>query len=118
MNQYLIKEIAQQYLGIRTDFLSTDSLNISGKKTERLIAICKATGITHYLSGPAAKDYIDPDLFAEAGIELEFKDYHGYPEYQQMYPPFSHNVSILDLLVHTGPDAPFYIWGSQDNSDK
>ncbi|MBL3601837.1 MAG: WbqC family protein [gamma proteobacterium endosymbiont of Lamellibrachia anaximandri] len=84
------------------------------KKTERLIDICKATGITHYLSGPTAKNYIEPALFDEAGIKLDYKDYDDYPEYQQLHPPFSHNVSILDLLVHTGPDASYYIWGFRD----
>lgn len=114
VNQHIIKIIAQQYLNIRTDFVDAGSLNISGKKTDRLIAICKAAEITHYLSGPSAKSYIEPSLFDEAGIKLEFKEYGDYPEYQQLYPPFNHNVSIVDLLVHAGPDAPHYIWGFRD----
>ncbi|RDH83368.1 MAG: hypothetical protein DIZ78_15355 [endosymbiont of Escarpia spicata] len=114
VNQHVIKIIAQQYLGIRTDFINAGSLNVTGIKTERLIEICKATGITHYLSGPTAKNYIEPSLFDEAGIKLVFKDYSDYPEYQQLHPPFSHNVSILDLLVHAGPDASHYIWGFRD----
>ena len=34
-------------------------------------------------------------------------DYSGYPEYQQLHPPFSHRVTILDLLFHTGPRRLF-----------
>ena len=36
-------------------------------------------------------------------------DYSGYPEYDQPYPPFDHNVSILDLLFCAGERAPQYM---------
>jgi hypothetical protein len=35
---------------------------------------------------------------------------YNYPEYPQLYPPFDPFVSILDLLLMTGPDAPRYIF--------
>ena len=37
---------------------------------------------------------------------------YAYPEYDQLYPPFDPQVSVLDLLFMTGPEAPDYIWGS------
>lgn len=64
-----------------------------------------------YVSGPAAKDYVTDESFRDAGIAVTWKDYSGYPPYEQLHRPFSHAVSILDLLFHTGPAAPFYIWG-------
>ena len=33
-------------------------------------------------------------------------DYSGYPEYPQLYPPFDHAVTALDLIFNVGPDAP------------
>ena len=78
------------------------------------MALCKTTGATRYVSGPAAREYIEEDLFDQAGIELLFKSYAGYPEYSQLYPPFAHGVTILDLLFNIGPDAPWYIWGWRD----
>lgn len=48
-------------------------------------------------------------LFAGAGITLTFMDYRGYPEYEQMYPPFDHQVSVVDLLLHTGSAATGYL---------
>jgi hypothetical protein len=36
-------------------------------------------------------------------------DYSGYPEYNQLYPPFDHNVSIIDLIMNEGPDAIQYM---------
>ena len=66
---------------------------------------------TRYVSGPAAKEYIDVGRFRTAGIELNWKDYRNYPEYPQHDSSFEHGVTILDLLFNTGPKAPWYIWG-------
>ncbi len=63
-----------------------------------------------YVSGPSARSYIDPTRFKEAGIGLQYMDYSKYPEYPQLYPPFAHDVSILDLLFNCGPDASKMIW--------
>jgi hypothetical protein len=74
-------------------------------RTSRLAEICAQAGAAVYLSGPAAKAYLQPEPFAEHGIEIEFFDYSGYPEYEQLYPPFDHHVSVVDLLFSTGRDA-------------
>lgn len=98
-------------LGIeKTEFLRSSSLPDKGEKTGRLISILKSVGATHYISGPAAKDYIEEEKFSEAGITLEYMSYN-YPEYTQLYPPFDPQVSILDLLFMTGENASKYIWG-------
>ena len=52
------------------------------------------------MSGPAARDYIVPALFEQAGIGLSFYDYSGYPTYDQVHPPFDHAVSVIDLIGH------------------
>lgn len=78
-------------------------------KTERLIGLCKSAGAAHYLSGPAAKDYIDEKLFKKEGISLSYMDYSGYPPYSQLYGEFAHNVSIMDLLFNEGQQAKKYM---------
>jgi len=70
-----------------------------------LVEWCNDLKATEYLSGPAAKGYIDESLFAQAGITLRYMDYSGYPEYKQLHPPFDHAVSILDLIFNEGPNA-------------
>ena len=107
-------EALSAILGIRTTFswstdYPDDSDSRAGLKTERLVSICRAAGATHYLSGPAARDYIDASCFEAAGIHLEYFDYSDYPEYPQVHPPFAHGVSILDLLFNTGNDAPAFM---------
>jgi len=110
LNQSLIKCIAE-ILKIRTDFKDSRIFKAQGKKSERLIDILTKVNADVYLTGPSARSYLDEKLFRKANIEVIYKDYSGYPEYPQFYPPFVHEVTILDLLFHVGPEAPDYIWG-------
>jgi hypothetical protein len=111
LNQSLIRHISHAFLGLKTQFADSRSWQLSGKKLDRLLDLVMQSGATTYLSGPSARDYIDPERFAQAGIALEWKDYAGYPEYPQRFPPFEHGVSILDLLFNVGPEAGHYVWG-------
>jgi WbqC-like protein family len=110
LNQHAIRTIAA-LLGITTTFRDSRELHVEGRQLDRVIAILQSVRAGVYVSGPAAKSYIEPQRFADAGIELVWKSYDGYPEYTQLHPPFAHEVTVLDLLFHTGPDAPRYIWG-------
>lgn len=78
-------------------------------KTERLVDICLQAGATEYISGPAAKDYVDSHLFEEKNIKLTWFNYSGYPNYPQLWGEFSPNVSILDLLFNCGSQARDYL---------
>ena len=112
LNQHLITRISTELLGIAgTEFADSRQFALDGTKQDRLLELLVKAGATRYVSGPAAKDYIEPERFAAAGIELVWKDYSGYPEYPQLFPPFAHGVSIVDLLFNAGLDAPQYIWG-------
>jgi hypothetical protein len=111
MNQFLITTLSRDFLGIRTRFDDSSRYRLQGAGQERLLEILDAIGATSYVSGPAGADYMDVGEFERRGIRVVFKDYSKYPDYPQLHPPFEHRVSILDLLVHTGPDAPRYIWG-------
>ena len=71
--------------------------------TGRLLDICLQAGATEYLSGPAAKSYLDESLFARAGITVRYMDYAGYPEYPQLHGPFEHAVTVLDSFRHGQP---------------
>jgi hypothetical protein len=111
LNQHLIRTIARDALGIETRFRDSRELELESLKQDRIMEILQKTGGDIYISGPAARSYLRPERFAELNIELRWKDYARYPEYPQFHPPFVHEVTILDLLFHTGPDAPHYVWG-------
>lgn len=73
--------------------------------SERLLKICLQARANTYISGPAAKDYLDVDIFRNNGVEVQWMEYSGYPEYPQFHPPFDHYVSVLDLIFNVGPNA-------------
>ena len=93
-------------LGIDTKITWSMDYRARGQKSERLVHICERAGATEYLSGPSARAYLDESLFEEAGIDIIWMEYDGYPEYDQLYPPFEHHVTVLDLIFHTGTSAP------------
>jgi len=98
-----------QLLGIDTKLSWSMDYRLVEGKTERLVDLCRQAGATEYVSGPTAKGYIDEEPFEDAGIAVHYMDYSGYPEYDQLYPPFEHHVSIVDLIFNAGPDAPKYM---------
>jgi hypothetical protein len=98
-----------QMLGISTTLSWSMDYNLIGDKTERLVHLCKQAGATEYLSGPAARAYLNEDLFEREGIAVAYMDYSGYPEYGQLYPPFEPRVSIIDLILNEGPSATRYM---------
>ena len=115
MNAYITKRICRE-LGFEREFINLQDLGIDGAKNgERIIRICRKLGCDYVLNGPAAKPFIDQSLFDESGIVIDYKNYEGYPTYRQMSFPFDHQVSVLDLLFCTGPEAPKYIWGWREH---
>lgn len=114
LNQYIIKSISNTFLKSCTEFQDSREYSLSGNKSDRLISLIKQTKARTYITGPAAKQYINEKKFKEEGIQIEYKDYSHYPEYNQFFLPFAHQVSIIDLLFHTGENAPYYIWGHKN----
>ncbi|TXI83133.1 MAG: hypothetical protein E6Q40_11500 [Cupriavidus sp.] len=110
MNRMFMEAICR-YIGIGTRITNCwDYTSASDKtRTARLVDLCQQAGATHYLSGPAAKDYIEAQLFDDAGISLEWIDYAGYPEYPQLWGEFTHGVTVLDLLFNCSKDAHRYM---------
>lgn len=96
-------------LGIDTVIRSARDYDLAGDRNERLVGLCRQSGASVYLSGAAARAYLDETLFSDAGISVEWMRYDGYPEYGQPHPPFDHHVSVLDLLAATGPGAPRFM---------
>jgi hypothetical protein len=104
INYLFIVEICK-LLNIDTKISWSSDYKLIEGKTERLVDLVQQAGGTTYLSGPAAKDYIVPELFEQANIELTWMNYAGYEEYHQLFPPFEHGVSILDLILNEGENA-------------
>ncbi|MEG0027770.1 MAG: WbqC family protein [Aurantimicrobium sp.] len=92
-------------LGISTNISDSRQYRRDLAPSERLLTILKSLGGTEYLSGPAAKSYLDESIFIEEGIKVSFMNYENYPTYSQLSQEFAHDVTILDVLFNCGPEA-------------
>lgn len=108
LNRRFIEAVCN-YLSIRTVISNSWDYQLVEGKTERLADLCAQAGGSEYISGPAAKDYVDEQVFEERGIKLTWFDYTGYPEYRQLWGEYTHGVTILDLLFNCGKDSPRYM---------
>ena len=105
INERFIRWICNK-VGIKTKIVRAEHYNYSGKdKNERLLHLLLSADATHYLSGPAAKDYMKVKMFEDAGIEVNWMNYGPYKEYQQLHGDFEHGVSVLDLILQVDPDV-------------
>ena len=111
LNQTMTRAIATELLDIRTQFLDSRDYDLRGKGSERLLMLLQRIGATDYISGPSAQAYLDAESYALNGVRVHWKDYSHYPEYPQLHGPYASNLSIVDLLMNCGDDAPHYIWG-------
>lgn len=94
-----------EILGITTKIRWSSEFKLVDGQTEKLLGICKDCGADIYLSGPAAKGYFDESLAQKENIKVEWMDYSGYKEYNQLFSPFEHGVTILDLIFNEGSEA-------------
>lgn len=107
LNVEIIKLIMQK-LSIKTTLRMSCELDPVGIKTDRVMDILTKTAATTYLSGPAAKDYLDVNIFKENKIHLEYKSY-DYTPYPQQFGEFTGSVTVLDLIANCGPDSLRYL---------
>ena len=94
-----------RYLGVEATFLRSSRIDgIEGPKQDRILSVCRRLGPDVYLSGPAARDYLQPAAFDAEGIELRYIAYR-YDDYPRGDQPARTDLSILDALFFIGPGA-------------
>lgn len=101
---YATKLLAKA-LQIEVEWVRASDLAQGGSKTgEKVLNICDQLGCDYFLNGPSSRAFMDEGLFIQRGVTLDFMEY-SYPEYPQLFGPFIHQVSVLDVLFNCGPDA-------------
>jgi hypothetical protein len=108
VNERFLRAICQ-VLGISTVISRASSYSRVPDRDEQLMTLLLESGARRYLSGPTARGYLDEARFEAAGLRIEWMDYSDYPEYSQLFPPFEHRVSVIDLLLNVGPAAPRFM---------
>ena len=93
-------------LGIQTRLVRSSELNEPGRRSERLVNLCRRLNAHTYISPPGSAVYLldDLGLFADAHIEVAFHHYQ-HPEYKHLFPPFTPYASMIDLMFNEGPRA-------------
>ena len=97
-----------QMLGLQIEIIDSRDFDLIGNKTEKLVNICKDLDATEYFTGPAAKSYMQEDLFTSQGIKVNYYNLDGFQEYNQMWDGFDHFVSIIDMFMNLGEDTIKY----------
>ena len=104
VNEMFLVEICK-YLDIKIVLSKSWDYELIEGKTERLLHLCEQAGATEYISGPAARKYLDLSLFKKSNIKVTFFDFFEYKKYDQLWGDFDHNVSIVDLMFNSGQRA-------------
>lgn len=101
VNMHFITEVCR-FFNIQTEIKFSSEYELAEEKTRRLVDICRELKVSDYYTGPAAKSYMVEEMFTNENIRIHYWDYSSYPEYDQLYPPFEHGVSIIDMIFSLG----------------
>jgi WbqC-like protein len=99
----LIQQMAA-WLGVTTKIVRSSELPVDGDRSSRLLHFCQHFGAQRYLSGSAARDYLDVPLFESNGIAVDWQDYR-HPVYPQQHGEFVPYLSAIDLLFNCGEES-------------
>lgn len=106
-NQYCCIKLLK-YFNYEGDILKSSQLGIKGKKTARLVDICKELKCNHYITAHGAKNYLDYEMFENNFIKVSYIDYKC-KEWTQFYGDFTPFVTVLDLIAHEGKNSINYL---------
>jgi hypothetical protein len=106
-----VADLLAGWLGVRPRVERASALGVGGGQTERLVNICRHFGATRYLSGSAARDYLEVGLFERNGIAVEWQDF-THPVYPQLHGEFVPYMSTIDLLLNCGDESRAVLEGA------
>lgn len=94
-------ELLMDLFDVRLPWIRSSSLQPEGSSNELLIDLISKVGGSHYLSGNGARGYLQPEKFAQAGIQVVWQEF-VHPVYPQQHGAFLPYLSSLDLLFNCG----------------
>ena len=95
----------------------SDMDGLDGRKVDSILNICDYLGADVYISGPAARNYIDYNefqKFKQKNVDLYWFEF-PHPVYPQIGADFIPYLSAIDLLFNTGGKSRDYIRMSYGN---
>ena len=105
MNIFIIQEICKE-IEISANFYKSSELNVKGKKTEKLVNICKKINTSEYISVEGSKNYLENELnlFYKNEIQVKYFEFNE-AKYDTFYNKFIPKLSIVDLLFNCGTNT-------------
>ena len=107
-----LTDLMAGWMGLQSRIERASQLGIGGGQSERLLSICRHFHASTYLSGAAARDYLDVPLFSAEGIEVRWQQF-AHPTYRQLHGAFVPYLSALDAILNEGDDAAALLEGAQ-----
>jgi WbqC-like protein family len=102
MNIGIILRMAER-LGILPAIHRASTLNVEGKRSRRLEAMCHRLGETRYLSPVGSSEYLKEDSFGTGlALDLVFQNYRPLPYQQRKAKVFVSHLSIVDVVCQIG----------------
>jgi hypothetical protein len=96
----IIGEVVKR-LEIPTRLVPVSELRCDGSGSRLMLNLTRAVGGDTYLSGVTGRTYLEPGMFADAGVELRYHEFVPF-EYPQLHGPFVPGLSSIDYLANVG----------------
>lgn len=96
---YQLRQICD-YLGLHPKWYVSSALKKDNelRGQDKVLAICKELGATHYINVPGGKSLYDREAFASRGMQLSFVQPKAVA-YRQFGNEFTPNLSIIDVMM-------------------
>ncbi len=105
----LITSLILKHMGVSIEIIDARNFRVTGNASERLAELCRQVNADCYSTGPAAKGYLEIDLFIHSGIEVNWMDYSKLPIDINGRNEWG-EYSIVDLIAREGTQSlPRYI---------
>ena len=105
LNESIIR-LASSRLKLATNFYVASTMNVTGVRSDRLIAFCDKLGATEYLSPVGSLPYLEEDRFRDrASSKLLLQNYQPQAYKQKGSLSFHSHLSILDVVANLGWDC-------------
>lgn len=105
LNIALITMVAGK-LRLSCNMCRSSTMNSTGVRTERVLAILKEVGATAYLSPQGARDYLTEDGFClQNEFTLSYQEFTAKAYPQMKSSQFIEKLSIVDVVMNIGWDA-------------
>ena len=79
-------------------------MKATGAASDLVLNLCLEVGATRYLTGIGGKNYLDPESFGKAGVEIVYRPSVLPVAYPQLFPQvgFINQLSALDIVLNCG----------------